>query len=161
MCQLSQAGWPRWLRRCSGMKRTSFRMIASSSQGQALYVCFNKWKTVKSTKGRLCELHDSMYVIPACYKLHEKLEYLCSTKTLSSEGVWENLQQQVLPSSSLYEQNVFSKGEQQKSCLTHMSQSKRLLHSQKWQSSLSNYYEVKHSKNIWLHQKGCKSKSTR
>ena len=102
MTELSQAGWPRWLRRCSGMKRTSIRMIASSSQGQALYVCFNKWETVKAQKGRLCELHDSMYVIPACYKLHEKLEYLCSTKTLSSEGVWENLQQQVLPSSSLY-----------------------------------------------------------
>ena len=30
-------------------------------------------------------------------------------KTLSSEGGWENLQQQVLPSSSLYKQHVFSK----------------------------------------------------
>ena len=39
-----------------------------------------------------------------------------------------------------------------------MSQSKRLLPSQKWQSSLSNYYEVKHSKNIKLHQKdACQS----
>ena len=33
--------------------------------------------------------------------------------------------QQMLPSNSLYEQYVFSKGEQQKSCLTHISQSKK------------------------------------
>ena len=63
-------------------------------------------------------------------------------------------EQQVLPSSSKWTIYIL-KRRIAKSCLAHMSQSKRLLPSQKWQSSLSNYYEVKHSKNIKLHQKGC------
>ena len=154
------------------MKRTSFRMIASSSQGQALYVCFNKWKTVKSTKGRLCELHDSMYVIPACYKLHEKLEYLCSTKTLSSEGVWENLQQQVLPSSSLYKTTCILKTLKRRTALSSeggwenihswmannchlkflLETTSILIYMYAWDvKSNTNCYNAEHSKNIKLH----------
>ena len=62
--------------------------------------------------------------------------------------------QQVLPSSSLYEQYVFSKGEQQKSCLTHMSQSKKgfyIPRSDKVASPTTMMLST--AKNIKLHQK--------